>query len=60
MTKAIPAALLVGSVLLAGCGDTLGQRAVSGAAIGAGAAAATENDLATGAALGAGAGILTN
>ncbi|WP_199178564.1 hypothetical protein [Acidimangrovimonas sediminis] len=46
-------------VALAGCGDTYASRGVSGAALGAGAAALTGNDAAAGAALGAGAGILT-
>lgn len=44
---------------LAACGDTYLERGASGALIGAGAAAATNNDVRTGAALGAGAGILT-
>lgn len=44
---------------LAACGDTYLERGTSGALIGAGAAAATDNDVATGAALGAGAGLLT-
>ena len=42
--------------LLAACGDTFLSRTASGAAIGAGVAAVTDNDIATGAAIGAGAG----
>lgn len=44
---------------LAACGDTYLERGTTGALIGAGAAAATDNDVATGVALGAGAGIIT-
>lgn len=43
---------------LAACGDTLGEQALGGAAIGAGAAAVTGGSLATGAAVGAGANVL--
>jgi hypothetical protein len=38
---------------LAACGDTLGEQAIGGAAIGAGAAAITSGSLAQGAAIGA-------
>ncbi|WP_120503683.1 hypothetical protein [Sulfitobacter mediterraneus] len=38
---------------LAACGDTLGEQALGGAAIGAGAAAITSGSLAQGAAIGA-------
>ena len=38
---------------LAACGDTLGDQALGGAAIGAGAAVITNNSLAKGAAIGA-------
>ena len=38
---------------LAACGDTLGEQALGGAAIGAGAAAITSGSLARGAAIGA-------
>ena len=44
---------------LAACGDTYLERGLSGGAIGAGAAAATDNDPLTGAAIGAGVGVLT-
>lgn len=51
----IPAAL-VSIVLAAGCGSTGGERALSGAgigaALGAGAAAVSDGDVATGAAVG--------
>ncbi|AEI93182.1 MULTISPECIES: hypothetical protein [Roseobacter] len=43
---------------LAACGDSIGEQAVGGAAIGAGAAVITNNGLAKGAALGAGANVL--
>lgn len=38
---------------LAACGDTLGEQALGGAAVGAGAAAITSGSLAQGAAIGA-------
>lgn len=38
---------------LAACGDTIGEQALGGAAIGAGAAVITNDDLAKGAAIGA-------
>jgi hypothetical protein len=44
---------------LAACGDTYLERGTTGALIGAGAAAATDNDVATGAAIGGAAGVLT-
>jgi hypothetical protein len=44
---------------LAACGDTYLERGASGALIGAGAAAVTDNDPLTGAAIGGTAGILT-
>ena len=44
---------------LAACGDTYLERGTSGALIGAGAAAATDNDPLTGAAIGGTAGVLT-
>ncbi|MFK7763059.1 MAG: hypothetical protein AB8B62_07340 [Roseobacter sp.] len=43
---------------LAACGDSIGEQAVGGAAIGAGAAVLTSGSLAQGAALGAGANVL--
>jgi len=43
---------------LAACGDTLGDQALGGAAIGAGAAVVTNGSIAQGAALGAGANVL--
>ena len=46
--------------LLAGCGDTLFERTASGAAIGAGAAAVTGNNVGAGAVVGAGAGVVSN
>jgi osmotically inducible lipoprotein OsmB len=53
--------LVVASLsVLSACGDTMLERTVSGAAIGAGAAAVTGNDLATGAAVGAGAGVVSD
>ena len=47
----ITATVLMGS--LAACGDTIGEQAIGGAAIGAGAAAITSGSLAKGAAIGA-------
>ena len=47
------------SVLVA-CGDTALSRTASGAAIGAGAAAVTGNDVATGAAVGGGVGLASD
>jgi hypothetical protein len=53
--------LIVASLsLLSACGDTFLSRTASGAAIGAGAAAVTDNDIATGAAIGAGAGAVSD
>lgn len=50
-------ALAMASALgLSACGDTLGQQALTGAAIGGGAAALTDNDVGTGIVLGAAAG----
>ncbi len=43
---------------LAACGDSIGEQAIGGAAIGAGAAVVTSGSLAQGAALGAGANVL--
>lgn len=48
----ITSALLV-CAGLAACGDTLGEQALGGAAVGAGAAAVTSGSLAQGAAIGA-------
>ncbi len=45
---------------LAACGQTDLERGASGAAIGAGLAAATDNDPLVGAAVGGGAGVLSN
>jgi hypothetical protein len=45
---------------LAACGDTTLERTLSGAAIGAGAAAVTGNDVATGAAVGGGVGLASD
>ncbi|NNE52403.1 MAG: hypothetical protein HKN30_08365 [Sulfitobacter sp.] len=39
--------------ILAACGDTIGEQALGGAAVGAGAAAITSGSLAQGAAIGA-------
>ena len=47
------ALVLVACLGLAACGDTVGEQAVGGAAIGAGAAVITNDSLAKGAALGA-------
>ena len=44
---------LVASAGLAACGDTLGEQALGGAAVGAGAAALTSGSRAQGAAIGA-------
>jgi osmotically inducible lipoprotein OsmB len=60
----LPSLLLTASLaLLAGCGDTAGQRALTGGAIGAGGGAiiggATGMGAGTGALIGAGAGALT-
>ena len=44
---------LVALAGLAACGDTIGEPAVGGAAIGAGAAVITNDDMAKGAAIGA-------
>jgi hypothetical protein len=53
--------LVLASVsVLSACGDTFLERTASGAAIGAGAAAVTGNDLATGAVVGAGAGAVSD
>ncbi|QUJ77061.1 hypothetical protein KDD17_03240 [Sulfitobacter albidus] len=49
---------LVSLTALAACGDTIGEQALGGAAIGAGAAAITNGSLAQGAAIGAGANVL--
>ena len=43
---------------LAACGDTLGEQAIGGGVVGAGAAAVTGGSLAQGAAIGAGANVL--
>lgn len=43
---------------LAACGDTIADQALGGAAIGAGAAAITENSIAKGAAVGAAGNLL--
>jgi len=59
MQKITLIAALLGATALAACGDTYMERGLSGAAIGAGAAAATGNNAATGAAIGAGAGMIT-
>ena len=49
---------LAATATVAACGDTVGNQAVGGAAIGAGIAAITEGNLAKGAAIGAGANVL--
>lgn len=46
--------------VLSACGDTMLSRTASGAAIGAGAAAVTGNDVATGAVIGGGAGAVSD
>jgi hypothetical protein len=51
---------LLGLGALAACGDTDLERGTSGALIGAGAAAATDNNLLAGAAIGAGAGVFAD
>ncbi len=50
---------LIAMAGIASCGDTYLERGTSGALIGAGAAAATDNNPLTGAAIGGGAGVLT-
>lgn len=45
--------ILAGCAGLAACGDTLGDQAIGGAAIGAGVAAITDGSIGTGAAVGA-------
>jgi hypothetical protein len=53
--------LVVASLsILAACGDTTLSRTASGAAIGAGAAAVTGNDVGTGAVIGGGAGLVSD
>jgi hypothetical protein len=52
--------VVAGLTFLAACGDTTLERTLSGAAIGAGAAAVTGNDVATGAAVGGGAGLVSD
>ena len=47
------ALVLLCAVGLAGCGDTIGEQALAGGAIGAGAAAITSGSLLQGAAIGA-------
>ncbi|MDF1728951.1 MAG: hypothetical protein P1U53_14505 [Sulfitobacter sp.] len=49
---------LAACAALSACGDTLGEQALGGGAIGAGAAAVTGGDIATGAAVGAGTNVL--
>ncbi|MCX8226009.1 MAG: hypothetical protein OTI35_08040 [Sulfitobacter sp.] len=49
---------LAASAGLAACGDTLGEQAIGGGAVGAGAAALTGGSLLQGAAIGAGANVL--
>ncbi|WP_460274978.1 hypothetical protein [Celeribacter sp. ULVN23_4] len=56
MRKSIIVLALVSSSVLAGCMETDGQRALTGAAAGAVVAEATNNNVLTGAALGALAG----
>lgn len=50
--------VLAATLGLAACGDTIGEQAVGGAAIGAGVAAVTDGSLGQGAAIGAGANVL--
>jgi hypothetical protein len=51
--------LALGAALgLAACGDTIGEQALGGAAVGAGAAAVADTSIAGGAAVGAGANVL--
>ncbi len=52
-----PAALAV-LVVLAACGDTMGEQALLGAGAGAGAAAVLDGNVVGGAALGAGANVI--
>ncbi len=58
----MPASKIILAVIvssgLAACGDTIGEQALGGGAIGAGAAAVTGGSIATGAAVGAGANVL--
>ncbi|MGB5865720.1 MAG: hypothetical protein WBG95_15645 [Sulfitobacter sp.] len=49
---------LAAATALVACGDTVGNQAIGGAAIGAGAAAVTGGSLGQGAAIGAGANVL--
>lgn len=44
--------------LLGACGDTIGEQAIGGGAVGAGVAAVTGGSIAQGAAIGAGANVL--
>lgn len=57
MTKACMGLLAIAALGLAACGQTDLERGASGAAIGAGAAAVTDNDVGVGAAVGGLAGI---
>lgn len=50
--------VLAATAALAACGATVGDQALGGAAIGAGAAVVTSGSIAQGAALGAGANVL--
>jgi hypothetical protein len=52
--------VLVSLTALSACGDTTLSRTASGAAIGAGAAAVTGNDVGTGAVIGGGAGLVSD
>ncbi|WP_299373206.1 hypothetical protein [uncultured Tateyamaria sp.] len=54
-TGALAIAALLG---LAACGDTVGEQAVIGGAVGAGAAAVTSGNVVTGAAVGAAGNVL--
>lgn len=49
---------IVAALGLAACGDTLGEQAIIGGGVGAGAAAVTGGSVLTGAAVGAGANVL--
>jgi uncharacterized membrane protein len=52
--------IAAGLTFLSACGDTMLSRTASGAAIGAGAAAVTGNDVATGAVIGGGVGVVSD
>ncbi|MXU66105.1 hypothetical protein [Oceanomicrobium pacificus] len=54
------AAVIGVAALITACGNTAAEKAVTGAAIGAGVAAVTDNDIATGAAIGGATGVVVD